>query len=374
MLKKIVLGTLFVGLISVLVVGAVVRTVDRTEQVAGVHGQGRGGGEEASSAVTEVGRGLGTNRQSTGAGGSGLGSGTEGRQYRNSEDAPQDWVVAEGTVVQAPARGQGRGRGGGEEASSAVAEMGRGLGAGRQSTRSGDSGRPSDTEGRQYPNFEDVPQDWVVAEGTVVQAPADGVDLIIETRDGAQIVVGTGPGYMETQGFALETGEAVQVRGYREDGELKAVQITRLRDGASIALRDESGHPAWAGAGKRAQADAQSGSGGQGRAEADSNRARTDHADTRESVTVRGTVLSVDDHSLVVRTANGQEIVVEGRPWRFAQEQGFAIQAGDRLTLVGFPEGESFEASEITDISLGKTVLIREEGGRPLWAGRGRRG
>jgi len=40
MLKKIVLGTLFIGLIGVLVAGAVIRTMDRTERVAEAQGYG----------------------------------------------------------------------------------------------------------------------------------------------------------------------------------------------------------------------------------------------------------------------------------------------------------------------------------------------
>ena len=42
MLKKIVLGTLFISLIGVLVAGAVVRTMDKTALVAEAQGYGRG--------------------------------------------------------------------------------------------------------------------------------------------------------------------------------------------------------------------------------------------------------------------------------------------------------------------------------------------
>ena len=131
------------------------------------------------------------------------------------------------------------------------------------------SGRGSGTAERQYPNYEGVPQDWVVVEGIVVQVPQEGVDLIIETAEGAELQIGTGPNYLETQGFALQAGEEVHVRGYWEDGELKAAELTRLQDGASIALRDEFGRPAWAGSGKRAQADERSGGGGRARTEVD---------------------------------------------------------------------------------------------------------
>jgi hypothetical protein len=75
-----------------------------------------------------------------------------------------------------------------------------------------------------------------------------------------------------------------------------------------------------------------------------------------------------------VQAKDGTELVVEGRAWRFVQEQGLSVQAGDALTLTGFYEGEDFEVGQIDNESNGQMVRIREESGRPLWAGRGRRG
>ena len=40
------------------------------------------------------------------------------------------------------------------------------------------------------------------------------VDLVVTTSDGEEVMIGTGPGYMETQGFSLQVGETVQVTGY----------------------------------------------------------------------------------------------------------------------------------------------------------------
>ena len=45
MFKRIVLGTLLIGLIGVLVAGAIIRTVDKTENVAEARGLGQGRGE-----------------------------------------------------------------------------------------------------------------------------------------------------------------------------------------------------------------------------------------------------------------------------------------------------------------------------------------
>ena len=179
MLRKAVLGTLFVGLIGVLVTGAVIRTMDRTERVAEAEGNGHGHDEASEHAEGESGQGRGS---------------------------------------------QGQDNTGGD-----VAE-------------------------RQYPNYDgSPPEGWLVHEGTVVLPPEDGVDLVIEMSDGKKLTVGTGPMYMASQGFFLQAGEPVQVMGYWEDHEFKAAQVTRLADGQTITLRNELGRPAWAGAGRNAR-------------------------------------------------------------------------------------------------------------------------
>jgi hypothetical protein len=313
MIKRVALGTLLVALIGVLVAGAIIRTIDKTENVAEARGEGRG--RSGSEVVATSDERLGQRRGSQGQGGG----------YGRSAGA----AVGTGSTYEVPS------------------------------------------------------EEWTVYEGTIMQAPGAGVDLVIATDDGEEIAVGTGPSYMESQGFALQAGERVQVQGYWEDGsEFKAAQITRLRDGATIALRDQLGRPAWAGNGRGAtdrqqpQAAAPQGS------DAPGDGSGTGQAQVDEWVTLEGTVMSVDSDELVVQTSAGQEILMEGRPWQFTQEQDFSVQVGDQVTLTGFYEdvdpstggGHSFEVGQIHNASNGQVVIIREDTGRPLWAGRGRRG
>jgi hypothetical protein len=298
MAKKIVLSILLIGLIGILVAGGVIRTLDKTGQVAEAQGLGRGNGN---------------------------GNGESGEA--------------------ALGQGQGQGRGG----------NGQGGGYGQ-----------SGSVERQYANYEAPSGDWVIYEGTVVESPETGGELVIMTDDGQEVMVGTGPGYMEAQGFGLTAGERVQVQGYWEDDELKAAQVTRLRDGETIALRDQLGRPAWSGAGTRA-ADPQASSltgaqAGEGQAAVD------------EWLTLGGTVVNVDSYALIVETADGQEITMQGRPWLFAQDSGVAFQVGDQVQLLGFDEAGEFEVGRIANLTTGDSVLIRDESGRPLWAGGGRRG
>jgi hypothetical protein len=100
----------------------------------------------------------------------------------------------------------------------------------------------------------------------------------------------------------------------------------------------------------------------------------TGQAEVDEWLTLQGTVVSTAADALVVQATDGRQVIVENRPWWFAQEQGFAPQEGDQVSLTGFYEGENLEVGQIFDSSNGQTVQIRDESGRPLWAGRGRHG
>ena len=279
MLKKVLGGALLVGLIGVLVYGAINRTADRIGRVVEAQGDSRGRSTDTLNS------------------------------------------------------GSGRGQGGAGSAA-----------------------------GQRYGNYATLSEPSETAEGTVVQAPALGTELVIVTDEGEELVIGTGPLDLAAEGFALQTGERVQIQGYWEDGEFKAVQITRLSDGQTVAIRAESGRPVWSGGGRSAQAGGSGDQTGTGQAQVDAWR------------DIAGTAVSVDTNALVVRTVEGEFITVENRPWLFAQEQGFWAQAGDQLSLLGFYEEGEFEVGRIDDLTSGQTITLRDETGRPMWAGRGRRG
>jgi hypothetical protein len=127
------------------------------------------------------------------------------------------------------------------------------------------------------------------------------------------------------------------------------------------------------GRGGYAQGGNRGGYSGQGREDAPAINS-TGQANVGEWLTLQGTVMSVNADTLVVQTSSGEQATMENRPWWFAQEQGFLAQVGDQVTLIGFYEGDDFEVGQIDDATNGQTVLLRDENGRPLWAGRGRRG
>ena len=122
----------------------------------------------------------------------------------------------------------------------------------------------------------------------------------------------------------------------------------------------------------RGQGNGQSVANSQGDITRNGDQTGTGQAEVDEWLTLSGTVTSADADVLVVETADG-EVMVENRGWWYAQEQGFAVQAGDEVVLTGFYENEVFEVGRIDNVTTGQTVTLRDETGRPMWAGRGRR-
>ena len=54
-----------------------------------------------------------------------------------------------------------------------------------------------------------------------------------------------------------------------------------------------------------------------------------DHVFVPEWEVLQGTVANVDEDALTVKLLSGEQIVVVGRAWSFAQEQGSSPQVGD---------------------------------------------
>lgn len=92
----------------------------------------------------------------------------------------------------------------------------------------------------------------------------------------------------------------------------------------------------------------------------------------QEWLTLEGSVITMDSDELIVSLIDGSELLLDGRAWSFAQESGFTTSIGNSLQLNGFYDGDDFEVGSINDLSSGESILLRDESGRPLWAGNGR--
>ena len=219
MFKKIVLISLFVLFAAVLIGGAINRTADKSEAFAAT-------GDRSQA---------------------------DDRHIAEASDGKQEsvgWQAGQGN--QGQEAGAGRNQDGNN--SGAGGGQGQGQGAGQQGTNG--SGNGGQGQGwRRQDNQQVVAQEAperVTLEGVVLQAPAAGVDLILETAEGENLI-GTGPGYLGDQGFVLIVGDSISVSGSWENEEFKAMEITNLNNGETITLRDEWGRPMWSGAGRNAQ-------------------------------------------------------------------------------------------------------------------------
>jgi hypothetical protein len=222
MLKKIVLGTLFTGLLSALVAGAVIRTADRIDQTG--DGDGLGRGRNAQAEVGEQGRQVGRS-------GGGVGSGQGSGQGENGGG------------------GQGNGQGGNVQSSAGDGSRQGNGGNGQGGNGQGGNGQTNSVGQGDGIGLENV-EDWLTLEGAVTAV--DESALVLQVADGELIVDGRAWLYALEQGFSTEEGHAVAVTGFWEDGEFKPVELVDTTAGGSVTVRDEGGRPYWAGQGRGA--------------------------------------------------------------------------------------------------------------------------
>jgi len=90
-----------------------------------------------------------------------------------------------------------------------------------------------------------------------------------------------------------------------------------------------------------------------------------------EWVTVEGQVTTVASDQMIVKTSDGKEIEISLQAWTYAQAEGFKVSVDDEVSLVGFYDRNNFEAGKISNTTSGKSIALRDDYGRPLWAGGG---
>jgi len=106
----------------------------------------------------------------------------------------------------------------------------------------------------------------------------------------------------------------------------------------------------------------------------DTSRGGEGSASVDEWLEVVGAVVSMNEEELVLQLQDGQEMVVECKAWTYALELGFTTDIGNELKLYGFYEGEEFEVGGFEDLTTQLLTMVREESGRPFWAGGSGRG
>ena len=96
--------------------------------------------------------------------------------------------------------------------------------------------------------------------------------------------------------------------------------------------------------------------------------------ENEEWIELEGTLQTANEDEYLILCQNGEEVLLEGRSLETMFSAGFYAEVNDPIQLKGFYEGEDFETAQISNLRTGQIVSIRSENGRPLWAGKGRRG
>jgi hypothetical protein len=127
----------------------------------------------------------------------------------------------------------------------------------------------------------------------------------------------------------------------------------------------------WQATGNITAVDNGNGQNGQGTGSADGSHTPDPQTQVDEWITLEGTLIAYQGGSMTMSTADGTLITFQTGQPRFFADQGVTFQVGDAISVLGFYQGEQFSAGEITQLSTGAVVMLRDPNGRPLWAGPG---
>jgi hypothetical protein len=197
--------------------------------------------------------------------------------------------------------------------------------------------------------------------GSITEINDFGFQFSYAEGQAAYIELGP-PDYWQNQGVELRVGQSVTVVGSINEGMIHAAEVT-LADGQTLQVRSETGQPLWSGGAVNGQ--------GQNAGNSDGDHVPEPQARVDEWVTYEGTLLSFQGGSMTMSTPEGDLITFQTGQPRFFAGQGVTFQVGDEIVVIGFYENEQFMAGDITQVSTGLRVMLRDPNGRPLWAGPG---
>ena len=86
--------------------------------------------------------------------------------------------------------------------------------------------------------------------------------------------------------------------------------------------------------------------------------------------TVEGVVIETTE--LVIETHSDETVQVGLGPSAYREAQGFVLTVGDPVRISGYWEDDEFKAAHVENLDTGEAITLRDDSGRPMWAGQGR--
>ncbi|MCB9134136.1 MAG: hypothetical protein H6636_01830 [Anaerolineales bacterium] len=249
-------------------------------------------------------------------------------------------------------------------ANTTIDQQNAGVGNGQTNGNGNAGNENAQAAAQENPAVEGAEGDPWQATGTVAAFDDYGFDMALETGETVYVELGP-PTYWQAQGITLEVGQTVSVVGTTNEGMYHANQV-QLADGQTLVVRTETGQPLWSGGVDNGQGNGNA-EGGTG--SADGTHTADPQAQVDEWITINGTLMAYQGGSMTIATEDGEIITFQTGQPRFFSSQGVTFQVGEEVIVVGFYEGDAFQAGDITQVSTGLRVFLRDPNGRPLWAG-----
>jgi len=197
--------------------------------------------------------------------------------------------------------------------------------------------------------------------GAIAEIDDNGFQLSLQNGENVYIELGP-PEFWRNQGVELQVGQTVTVTGSINEGMIHAEMIS-LEDGQTLQLRSETGQPLWSGGGSSDM--------GQNAGQNNGDPNTDQMVQVEEWVTIEGDLMAFQGGNMTMSTADGEIVAFQTGQPRFFSDQGVSFQVGDEIVVVGYDDNGQFVAGDITQVSTGMRVMLRDPNGRPLWGGPG---
>ncbi len=199
------------------------------------------------------------------------------------------------------------------------------------------------------------------ATGIVAEIDDNGLTMDLENGESVYVELGP-PDYWQAQGITIQQGQQATVVGTINDGMIHAIEV-QLPEEQVLVIRNEQGQPMWSGGISRGK--------GQNNGQSEGEQTPDPQAQVDEWVTINGSLIAFQGGNMTVSTSEGDLITFKTGQPRFFASQGVTLQVGEDIIVVGYDDNGQFVAGEITQVSTGLRVMLRDPNGRPLWAGPG---